>query len=92
MIDPVYPGRAVHVHVTVHVGGNVVHTGQLYFPDTVTDRVYRAAPYSARPGRTPRNPGDPIYRNGGKRSQLTVRKRSGGPGYLGTITMGVHRS
>jgi hypothetical protein len=38
-----------------------------------------------------RNAGDSIYRNGGKRSQLTVRKRSGAPGYSGSITMGVHR-
>jgi protocatechuate 3,4-dioxygenase beta subunit len=26
-----YPGRTVHIHVKVHLGGNVVHTGQLYF-------------------------------------------------------------
>ena len=32
-----YQGRTVHVHVKVHVGGNVVHTGQLFFPDTLTD-------------------------------------------------------
>ena len=86
-----YPGRTVHVHVKVHLGGNVVHTGQLYFPDATTDTVYKAAPYSSRPARAMRNAGDSIYRNGGKRSQLTVRKRSAG-GYLGAIAMGVHRS
>src|SRR3954453_11624734 len=42
-----YPGRAVHVHVLVHVGGNVVHTGQFFFSDSLTDAVYRRAPYSA---------------------------------------------
>jgi protocatechuate 3,4-dioxygenase beta subunit len=87
-----YPGRAVHIHVKVHLGGNVVHTGQLYFPDATTDTVYKASPYSRRPARAMRNAGDSIYRNGGKRSQLTVRKRSGAPGYTGSITMGVHRS
>jgi protocatechuate 3,4-dioxygenase beta subunit len=86
-----YPGRTVHIHVKVHLGGNVVHTGQLYFPDATTDTAYRAAPYSSRPARAMRNAGDSIYRNGGKRSQLTVRKRSAG-GYLGMIAMGVHRS
>ena len=86
-----YPGRTVHIHVKVHLGGNVVHTGQLYFPDATTDTAYKAAPYSSRPARAMRNAGDSIYRNGGKRSQLTVRKRSAG-GYLGTIAMGVHRS
>ncbi len=43
-----YPGRAVHIHVKVHVGGNVVHTGQLFFRDSFTDVVYRRAPYSGR--------------------------------------------
>ena len=28
-----YPGRAVHIHMKVFVGGNSVHTGQLFFPD-----------------------------------------------------------
>src|SRR5256886_3220541 len=41
-----YQGRTVHIHVKVHLRGNVVHTGQLYFPDAMTDTVYRAAPYS----------------------------------------------
>ena len=36
-----YQGRAVHIHVKVHVGGNVVHTGQLFFSDTLTDSVYK---------------------------------------------------
>ncbi len=39
-----YQGRSVHIHVKVHVRGNVVHTGQLFFADTLTDRVYRNAP------------------------------------------------
>jgi protocatechuate 3,4-dioxygenase beta subunit len=86
-----YQGRTVHIHVKVHLGGNVVHTGQLYFPDTVTDAVYRKAPYNSRPNRTTRNAADAIYRNGGKKSQVTVRKNSAGV-YVATIVMGVHRS
>jgi protocatechuate 3,4-dioxygenase beta subunit len=27
-----YQGRTVHIHVKVHIGGNVVHTGQIFFP------------------------------------------------------------
>jgi protocatechuate 3,4-dioxygenase beta subunit len=86
-----YQGRTVHIHVKVHLGGNVVHTGQLYFPDSVTDAVYRKAPYTSRPHRTTRNAADAIYRNGGKKSQVSVRKNSAGV-YVATITMGVHRS
>ena len=86
-----YPGRSVHIHVKVHVRGNVVHTGQLFFSDTLTDRVYRNAPYSKRPSRTTRNANDSIFVNGGRKSILNLRRRSAG-GYLGKITMGVHRS
>jgi hypothetical protein len=85
-----YPGRTPHIHVMVSLGGNVVHTGQLYFPDKLTDAVYRRAPYSRRPGRDPRNAGDSIYRNGGRRSTLALEKR--GSGYVGSIAMGVQRS
>jgi len=84
-----YPGRTVHVHVKVSLGANVVHTGQLYFPDVVTDAVYRRRPYSRRPNREPRNAGDGIYRNGGRRSTLRLARR--GTGYVGSITMGVLR-
>jgi protocatechuate 3,4-dioxygenase beta subunit len=86
-----YQGRTVHIHVKVHLGGNVVHTGQLYFPDAVTDAVYRKAPYNSRPNRSTRNAADAIYRNGGKKSQVSVRKNSTGV-YVATIVMGVHRS
>jgi protocatechuate 3,4-dioxygenase beta subunit len=86
-----YQGRTVHIHVKVHLGGNVLHTGQLYFPDTVTDAVYRSAPYASRPNRDVRNAGDSIYRNGGKKSQVSISKNSAGV-YVATIMMGVHRS
>ena len=85
-----YQGRTVHIHTMVHIGGNVVHTGQLYFPDAVTDVVYRRSPYSRRPDRTTRNAADSIYRNGGRRSTLKLVRN--GPVYVGSITMGVQRS
>jgi protocatechuate 3,4-dioxygenase beta subunit len=86
-----YQGRTVHIHVKVHVSSNVVHTGQLYFPDSMTDAVYRRAPYSARGSRDVRNASDSIYRSGGKRSMVGVKKNSAGV-YVATITMGVHRT
>ena len=84
-----YQGRTVHIHVKVHVGGNVVHTGQLYFPDSVTDAVFRRKPYSRRGKRTTRNANDFVFAQGGKRSLLSVRKS--GSAYAASITMGVHR-
>jgi hypothetical protein len=85
-----YPGRAVHIHVKVHVGGNVVHTGQLFFSDRTTDAVYRRSPYNKRPDRDPRNSGDSIYVNGGSKSVVAV-KSDGKGGYVGRMTMGVSR-
>jgi protocatechuate 3,4-dioxygenase beta subunit len=85
-----YQGRTVHIHTMVHIGGNVVHTGQLYFADAVTDAVYTRSPYDRRSDRDPRNSGDSIYRNGGKRSTLKLVKN--GSAYTGSITLGVQRS
>ena len=84
-----YPGRAVHIHVKVHVRGNVVHTGQLFFPAAVTDAVYANTPYSQH-GATPDtpNPQDAIFRNGGAKGMLALKQ--GQTGYTASITMGVH--
>jgi protocatechuate 3,4-dioxygenase beta subunit len=92
VFDTIYPGwyqgRAVHIHVKVHLGGNVVHTGQLFFPDALNDRVYRTAPYKTRGNPDVANAADAIYRNGGSRS--LVRPVKSGGGYVGSMVMGVH--
>jgi protocatechuate 3,4-dioxygenase beta subunit len=84
-----YQGRTVHIHVKVHVAGNVVHTGQLYFPDSLTDRVFRRKPYRRRPKRSTRNANDFVFAQGGRRSMVRLRKA--GNAYVGAITMGVNR-
>ena len=83
-----YRGRAVHIHLKVHVSGNVVHTGQLFFPDLLTQAVYQAAPYSSRGNPDTPNASDSIFVNGGKRGLLAPKKS--GAGYVGAIAMGVH--
>jgi protocatechuate 3,4-dioxygenase beta subunit len=85
-----YAGRTVHIHVRVYLGGSIVHTGQLFFPDTLTDAVYKRAPYNRRPGRETRNATDSIFRNGGSRSMLRVARS--GSGYVARISMGVSRA
>jgi protocatechuate 3,4-dioxygenase beta subunit len=92
VFDTIYPGwyrgRAVHIHVKVHLSGSVVHTGQLFFPDALNNKVYANAPYSSRGTPDIADAADSIYRNGGSRSLLHVTKS--GAGYLGSIVMGVH--
>jgi protocatechuate 3,4-dioxygenase beta subunit len=85
-----YPGRAVHIHVKVHLGGDVLHTGQVFFRDSFTDAVYRRAPYRGRGARNMRNADDSIFLDGGSRSLL--RMRTTGKGYTGSITLGVRRN
>ena len=84
-----YSGRTVHIHVQVHVGGSVVHTGQLFFPDKLTDVVYKRSPYNRRPNRNTRNANDSIFVNGGSKSIMRLTKS--GSGYIGRVTMGVQR-
>ncbi|HMF03751.1 MAG TPA: intradiol ring-cleavage dioxygenase [Acidimicrobiia bacterium] len=86
-----YRGRAVHIHMKVHVGGSVVHTGQLFFDDGLTDQVYRSAPYNARSARDVRNSADSIYRDAGAASAVLTMTPSGN-GYVGEITVGVKRT
>jgi protocatechuate 3,4-dioxygenase beta subunit len=84
-----YQGRATHIHVKVHLGGNVVHTGQLFFADALNTAVYKRAPYNARGAGAMRNAEDAIFRNGGSKSMLHIRKS--GNGYVASIAMGVTR-
>jgi protocatechuate 3,4-dioxygenase beta subunit len=84
-----YPGRAVHIHVKVHMGGQVVHTGQLFFPAATTLAVYKRAPYASH-GSAPdtTNASDAIYRNGGNRGMVTIARRA--KGYVASVAAGVH--
>jgi protocatechuate 3,4-dioxygenase beta subunit len=85
-----YSGRTVHIHVRVYLGGSAVHTGQLFFPDALTDAVFRRGPYTRRGARDTRNASDSIFRNGGSRSMLRLARQ--GSGYVARITMGVSRT
>src|SRR5256886_17133219 len=75
----------------VHVGGSVVHTGQLFFDDSLTDQVYRGAPYSSRGTRDVRNSADDIYRSAGAASAV-LPVPPAAPGDAGAITVGAKRT
>ena len=83
-----YQGRTVHIHVKVHVGGNVVHTGQLFFRSATSAAVYRTSAYAAHGQADTTNATDMIYADGGSKSLLALRRRAGG-GYTGAIALGV---
>ena len=87
-----YPGRTVHIHFKIRLisGGQVTHefTSQLFFNDTLTDKVFKQAPYSGRGARSQRNSNDGIFGNGG--NQLMLEVKADGAGYAGTFDIGMN--
>jgi protocatechuate 3,4-dioxygenase beta subunit len=86
-----YRGRTPHIHLKVHVGGRVVHTGQVFFNEATTAKVYTHAPYSAHGEPDTSHAQDSIYAQAG-RSRAVMHLTSlgaGRSGYRGTITLGV---
>lgn len=71
-----YPGRTVHIHVIVRADGRVV-TSQLYFPDSINDRVLASPPYAQRPGRDTTNDSDEILPTGGDPAVLDITDDNG---------------
>ncbi|CAG2109562.1 unnamed protein product [Medioppia subpectinata] len=41
-----YGGRATHIHMQSHYGDRTIHTGQLYFHDTINNIMARLLPYN----------------------------------------------
>jgi protocatechuate 3,4-dioxygenase beta subunit len=94
LFDTIYPGwyrgRAPHIHVKVHVGGSVVHTGQLFFNDGTSDAVYRTSAYKSRGQPDTTNRTDSIYASaGGAKAKVHLSRRHGHRGFNAAITVGV---
>ena len=86
-----YRGRTPHIHLKVHVGGSVVHTGQVFFDEKTTAAVYRHSPYKSHGQPDTSHAEDMIYAQAGRaRATLGLSRRSHGrKGYRGAITLGV---
>jgi protocatechuate 3,4-dioxygenase beta subunit len=90
--ETVYPGwydrRTNHIHVKVHVDGDVVHTGQLYFTDDVNAAVAETDPYAGRGAQETTNDSDMFSSSIGPESTLDVTG-STDEGYTAAIVLGV---
>jgi protocatechuate 3,4-dioxygenase beta subunit len=86
-----YAGRAIHIHMKVHVAGHVdathyaaghvSHTGQLFFPEEMTEKIAKLEPYARHLNvhRTTQEE-DGIFRSQtGASAVLKLEKGSGGP-------------
>ena len=87
--DTIYPGwyqgRTPHIHVKVHVAGNEVHTGQLFFKGSISRAVYKTRYYKARGQADTTNASDGIFERG---SLLDLTRRKGSaPRYIGRKTL-----
>ena len=88
-----YPGRTVHIHFKIRTDGtsrqSYEFTSQLYFDDSITDRVHTQAPYATKGQRTLKNAQDGIFRDGGDQLLLALTKTS--QGYAATFDIGLQR-
>ena len=101
--DTIYPGwyngRTTHMHVKVHLGGTYlnetsyysgatyVHTGQLFFNDSLTDLVNQQSPYKNKTGSRMQNSQDQIYASTGGVTLMNVQYLNSGSGVTsGMIT------
>jgi protocatechuate 3,4-dioxygenase beta subunit len=94
LFDTIYPGwymgRTPHIHIKVHVGGSVVHTGQLFFDDRTSAAVYRTSSYNRRGQADTTNGSDGIYAAaGGSKARVRLVRRHGRKGFDGQIAVGV---
>ena len=97
-----YVSRAVHVHMRVHTdvtltdtsytGGEIVHTGQLFFDPDINEEIQASSPYSDNTTSETALADDSIYDDGGASSgllTLTALGSSVSDGYKATLTVGV---
>jgi protocatechuate 3,4-dioxygenase beta subunit len=92
-----YSGRTPHIHIKVHVNGNTVHTGQLFFDEGTTAKVYSEGIYAANGAQDTTNASDSIFAGSGGKSTLKLSRRRNKKGrkidgYLGKLKLGVTRA
>jgi protocatechuate 3,4-dioxygenase beta subunit len=84
-----YTGRAVHLHFkhrTAAAADKAYEvTSQVYFDESLTDRVHAREPYAAHAGQRTRNERDGIFRDGG--AQLTLAVREAADGYTAAFDL-----
>jgi protocatechuate 3,4-dioxygenase beta subunit len=83
-----YPGRTPHLHVKVILGSRTVLTGQIYFPDAVSEAVYGAPAYAGRSRRGRiGNARDVLLRQDDPEGRGIAQIRPEGGGYEAALTL-----
>jgi protocatechuate 3,4-dioxygenase beta subunit len=83
-----YPGRTPHLHVKVILGSRTALTGQIYFPDAVSEAVYAGSAYADRPRRGRiGNARDGLLREDDPEGRGIAALRPSGEGYEAALTL-----
>lgn len=82
-----YPGRTPHIHVKVFAGGEEVHTGQVYFRESVLRTVYGKGVYAGRGAQDTTNDGDFLFQDAGRRAIVPLKRAE--KGYTGLMVLGI---
>lgn len=89
-----YPGRTPHIHVKVFLDETQLVTGQVYFPDKFTARIYTTRePYKQRAIADTTNDQDGIFRDGEREGGGTVlAMNETGDTIVAALLIGVDKS
>ncbi|HEX4808357.1 MAG TPA: intradiol ring-cleavage dioxygenase [Bryobacteraceae bacterium] len=99
-----YMGRDIHIHMKVHIsgsikagtydGGHVCHTGQLFFPEDISDAVAKLPPYATHHTERTRQDEDNVFtsQHGSDFivSLAQSNKRSMADGFVAKAVLGVN--
>jgi len=87
-----YPGRTPHVHFKVFLDTSTLVTGQLYFPDPLTEHIYATlSPYRERKAeRDTMNANDVIFRRQGGADTL-CKVTEEGSSHVASLVIGIDR-
>jgi protocatechuate 3,4-dioxygenase beta subunit len=86
-----YQGRATHIHLEVFINNVLKKTGQITFPESISDVVHVSSLYAAHGVNTMRNTSDGIFNNSATdlASETVALTGSVAAGYSGSYTIGI---
>ena len=89
-----YSGRTVHIHFRIRTYSGTTQLGefvaQIFFDDTVTDTIFKNAPYSSRPNRDTTNSNDMVLTGTRNGAIVYADLAQTALGYSATATIGVN--
>ncbi len=109
--DTIYPGwyagRAIHIHLAVHLGGEnedgiyeggaIQHVGQVGFDDSITSLIAEVEPYASRTSTFVATDQDGLFRRHLDNESVFVRLEQANPdaideGFTGSVLLGIDQT